>query len=82
MDIIATVREHIEILVIEDRLQKEDCTLRDKFSNCFPDDIPHIADLPTNVYHRFRLKDANMTISHCQYECLKKYREVWRTLLQ
>ncbi|THG93880.1 hypothetical protein EW026_g7473 [Hermanssonia centrifuga] len=36
----------------------------------------------TDVYHRFKLKDPNAVIARRQYECPKKYREAWKTLLQ
>ena len=41
----------------------------------------HIGELPTTVYHRFRLRDANMVTAWRQYECPKKYRETWEELL-
>lgn len=68
-------------MAFQERLQREDKSLQDQFSDLFPDDIPHIAELPTDVYHRFHLKDPNMVMARRQYECLKKYREVWKQLL-
>ncbi|KAI0694024.1 hypothetical protein C8T65DRAFT_744540 [Cerioporus squamosus] len=57
-------------------LDRENTSMKLEFADLFPDDIPHINHLLTDVYHRFILKDANMTIIRCQYDCPKKYREV------
>lgn len=39
-------------------------------------------ELPTNVYHRFKLRDTNKLIAKRQYSCPRKYRDAWKTLLQ
>ncbi|KAJ8481084.1 hypothetical protein ONZ51_g6252 [Trametes cubensis] len=80
--IIAAVRDRVEILALQDRLDAENTAMKARFADLFPDDIPHINDLPTDVFHRFVLKDADMVIARRQYDCPKKYREVWKKLLQ
>ncbi|PSR71874.1 hypothetical protein PHLCEN_2v12251, partial [Hermanssonia centrifuga] len=81
-DIVASIQGRIEQLALMDVLAKENQQMRTKFADCFPDDIPHLNELPTDVYHHFRLKDPNAVIARRQYECPKKYREAWKTLLQ
>ncbi len=65
-----------------DILAKENKSMHKTFADIFPDDIPHINELPTDIYHHFRLKDPYAVIACRQYECPKKYRKAWKTLLQ
>ena len=44
--------------------------------------IPHVDELPTNVYCRIQLKDALKTIATRSYSSPCKYREAWQTLLK
>ncbi|OJT03284.1 Transposon Tf2-1 polyprotein, partial [Trametes pubescens] len=62
-------------------LEAENVTMKARFKDLFLKDIPHVNQLPTNVYHRFLLKDPNLAIARRQYSCPKKYREVWKQLL-
>lgn len=78
--VLAALKDRIESLAFLDTLKREDSLLRAKFSDCFGD-IPPTCDLPTDVWHRFRLRDPDMVIARRQYECPKKYREVWKELL-
>ncbi len=78
---VAAVRERVELLAFQETLERENTTIKEKYADLFPDDIPHIDVLPDTVYHRFELKDANMVIARRQYDCPKKYREVWKQLL-
>jgi hypothetical protein len=77
----AAINDRISELALLDSPQREDASLRSQFADPFPDDIPHISHLPTDVYHRFRPKDPNAVITRRQYDCPKKYRDAWRTLL-
>ena len=56
--------------------------MRLRFADCFPTELPPVTELPTDVYHRFNLKDASVVIQRRQYESPKKYRETWKRLLQ
>ncbi len=76
------IRDRVESLAYQATLNTENINMKLEFADLFPDDIPHIDLLPTDVYHRFVLKDANMTIARRQYDCPKKYREAWKSLLQ
>lgn len=51
MKIVGAVRERCENLVLIERLKEEDRKMKEKFRDRFPDDIPHISELPTNIYH-------------------------------
>ncbi|GBE85258.1 hypothetical protein SCP_0704450 [Sparassis crispa] len=62
-------------------LQSENHKIKDEFSDLFPDDISHLDELPMDIDHHFVLKDPNMFIQRCQYDCPKKYREAWKQLL-
>ena len=44
--------------------------------------IPHLDELPTDIYCRIQLKDAMQTIKSHSYSCLRKYREAWQVLIQ
>ncbi|THG94742.1 hypothetical protein EW026_g6787 [Hermanssonia centrifuga] len=78
---IAAVKEKIEELAFLETLTNEDRRMKSAFADCFPSDIPHLDELPTNVYHQIKLKDPNMKIQRHQYNCPKKYCEVWKELL-
>ena len=83
---IAAVRAHVESLVVAEtlcaQLIDEDRRMHKHFQDCFPSVLPPVTDLPDDVFHRFHLKDATMSIQHRQYESPKKCREVWKHLLQ
>ena len=83
---IPAVHAHVESLAVAEtlcaQLMDEDCRMREHFHDCFPSMLPPVMDLPDDVFHRFHLKDTAVAIQHCQYESPKKYREVWKRLLQ
>ncbi|TBU21267.1 hypothetical protein BD311DRAFT_678809, partial [Dichomitus squalens] len=78
---ISAVCAHVECLALLETLDRENTAMKTTFSDQFPSDIPHIDQLPSDVHHRFILKDANLVIARRQYNCPKKYREVWKSLL-
>ena len=55
--------------------------MKTKYKDIF-DPIPHLDDLPTNVYCRIQLKDASKTFATHSYMTLHKYKEAWSTLIQ
>src|ERR1700685_3413424 len=55
--------------------------VKDKHSNVFHP-IPHVDELPTNVYCRIKLKDVSKTITTCTYTSPRKFKEAWATLIQ
>ena len=46
------------------------------------EEIPHTNKLPTNVYHRLSLKDAQVYITYQGYSTPRKYKDAWDTLIQ
>lgn len=79
--IIAAIRERVEELATLEQLKAEDAAMKTRYVDLFPDDIPHVNQLPTDVWHDINLKDANLTIVRRQYDCPKRYRDAWKTLL-
>jgi len=55
--------------------------LIDEFKDVFSP-IPHIDELPTDVYCRIKLKDAYQTVKTRSYSTPRKYRGAWATLIQ
>lgn len=52
-----------------------------RFADHFPEELPPVEELPTNVYHCFKLWDPNKLIAQWQYSCPRKYSEAWSVLL-
>ncbi|KIM78639.1 hypothetical protein PILCRDRAFT_11097 [Piloderma croceum F 1598] len=52
-----------------------------KYSKVF-NPIPHVDELPTNVYFQIKLKDASKMFTTCSYSSPHKYKEAWATLIQ
>ncbi|KAJ3480306.1 hypothetical protein NLI96_g8441 [Meripilus lineatus] len=48
---IAATRTKIEHLAFLSTLQTEDENMKSRFSDRFPDDIPHLDELPSTIYH-------------------------------
>ena len=82
IDIVAAVQCRIEQLVAIKDLQCQDAAMKKEFEDCFPSDILPIEHLPDDVVFRVQPKDANKIIQCRSYDCLKKYCEAWKTLLQ
>jgi hypothetical protein len=76
------IRHRIEELANQEELGRREDRLREEFRDRFPLRLPDVPDLPTDVYHRIRLKDANKTIAARQYQSPRKYREAWKRILQ
>lgn len=79
--VIAAVRTRVEELAEQQVLDAENDSMRTRFADLFPEDIPHVSRLPTDVFHRFRLHKPDMILAKRTYDCPKKYRDAWRTLL-
>jgi hypothetical protein len=55
-DVVASIKARIKQLAGEADLQKLDKAFKQRFADQFPSDIPHVKDLPRNVYHNIELK--------------------------
>jgi len=55
--------------------------MKHEFKDVFSE-IPHLDELPTDVYCRIKLKDASKSVQTRTYSTLRKYREAWAVLIQ
>ena len=81
MDRVAAVRERIEVLAAQEELLCLGEDLKKEFINVFSE-IPHLNELPTDVYCHIKLKDASKTFQTRLYSTPRKYRDAWATLIQ
>ena len=77
-DVVGAVWEHLEELVVQQQLKHMGI---DKYNAVFKP-IPHVDELPTDVYCWIHLKDTSKTIAMWSYSSPWKYHEAWCTLLQ
>ncbi|KAF9495331.1 hypothetical protein BDN71DRAFT_1506886 [Pleurotus eryngii] len=84
--IIASIHGWMEAIntkeAFQTQLKRMDSRMKREYADLFPDDIPLVHHLPDQVYHHFHLKDANKVVSHCEYTCPKKLRDVFKVLLE
>ena len=59
--VLGLIRMRIEELVFRSRLKKMDKRMKRQYQAQFPPDIPHISELPTNVYHHIQVKPLAKT---------------------
>jgi hypothetical protein len=78
---ITAIRRRIEILGAQEELQKLGVAIKIEFKDVFSE-IPHIDDLPSDIYCRIKLKDASRSIHTHTYSTPQKYREAWAILIK
>jgi hypothetical protein len=61
VDKIAAIRERIKVLVAQKELQCLGEDMKMEFKDVFSE-IPHLDELPTDVYCHIKLKDASKTV--------------------
>ena len=76
------VRARIASLACEQTLAHKDSEFKTRYADLFPDDIPHVDQLPTDIVHRIRLKDPEKLPRKRSYSFSRKYQEEWKTLLK
>ena len=81
IDVVAAVRVWVETLATQEQLDKMSEAVKAKYSEVF-NPIPHVDQLPTDVYCRIRLKDASKTINTHTYTSPRKYKAAWAELIQ
>jgi len=81
VDVIAAVWVRIETLAAQEQLNKLSDAVKAKHAAVFKP-IPHINELPTDVYCHIQLKDVSKTITTRTYSSPCKYKDVWATLIQ
>lgn len=57
-NIIASIKIRIKQLATQADLLKLDKVFKHQFKDRFPSDIPHVKDLPCEVYHNIKLKSG------------------------
>src|ERR1700692_3197800 len=77
----AAIRIRDETLAAQKQLDRLSNAVKDKYSKVF-NPIPHVDELPTDVYCRITLKDATKTFTTRSYSTPRKYKEAWSTLIQ
>jgi hypothetical protein len=80
VDVVAAVRERIEILAEWEHYQLMGDNLK-QYRQLF-EPIPHVDDLPSDVLCEIKLKDANQAFRKRTYQSPRKYKEAWQTLIQ
>jgi hypothetical protein len=81
LDIVGAVRQRIECLASQEALRLRGEAIKMEFKAVF-EPIPHLNELPTDVYCRIQLKDASQRIQTRSYSMPRKYRDAWATLIQ
>jgi hypothetical protein len=81
VDVVAAVRVRLETLAAQEQLSRMSDAVKDKYSKVF-NPIPHVDELPSDVYCRIKLKDASKTITTRTYSSPRKYKDAWATLIQ
>ena len=81
LDIVGAVCKCLEELTAQDQLKCMGSEVFSKYKPAF-ELIPHVNDLPTNVYCQIQLKDAMRSIATWSYSSPWKYCEAWQMLLQ
>ena len=77
---VAAMRQRIEQLTAIEQLNRLSDAVKTKYSDVF-EAIPHLNELPSDVYCRIKLKDATKTITSRSYATPRKYKEAWSTLI-
>jgi hypothetical protein len=80
-NIVGLVTTRIHQLAAEERLAKLDQKFKKRFADRFPSDLPHVQDLPHDVYHHIEVKPGIPISTARAYSCPRKYREGWKTLI-
>jgi hypothetical protein len=82
LDLMCAAKDRIANLAAQVELTKLGETVKTSYADVFAP-IPHIDELPTDVFCRIQLKDAYKTISRtCTYSTPRKYKDAWATLIQ
>jgi hypothetical protein len=62
-------------------MDKLDEKVKERYADVFRP-IPHVDEMPDTILCKIDLKDASRTIDTRNYSCLRKFCEVWSTLIQ
>lgn len=80
--VIGAIQTQITELATLAELQDLDQKFKEKYHDHFPSDIPHVRDLPCDVYHNIELHmGAPVSVAQA-YGCLWKYCPGWKILIE
>ena len=74
VNFVAAIKGRLETLELQQKYNALEESLKTEYAKIF-EPIPHIDELPDDVYCRIKLRDATKTISKRTYGCPQKYRE-------
>jgi hypothetical protein len=80
-NLVGLIMTRITQLATESHLSNLDVKMKCKFNNPFPTNIPHMQDLPTDVYHHIEVKLGVAISTARAYSCPHKYHDGWKTLI-
>jgi hypothetical protein len=80
-DVVGAIRQRMEVMAAQQKLADLGKTIINEYADVFAP-IPHIDELPTDIYCRIRLKDTSKSIHARSYSTPQKYRDAWKTLIQ
>lgn len=81
VDVVVAIHTRIEVLVAKEELQKLSTAMVEEFKDVFKP-LPHVNELPSEVYCRIKVKDESLSMAMCTYSSPRKWRESWSTLIQ
>ena len=79
-DVIGAVCKCLEEIAAQEQLKCMSAEVFQKYTHVF-EPIPHVDDLPTDIYCRIKIKDSTKTISIWTYSSPQKYQEALQTLI-
>ena len=80
MDVVAAIKDAIEIIALREKLKSVEKEIKQEFRQVF-EEIPYVKDLPTDYMACIKLRDAECMIANGTYTCPRKYREAFKTLI-
>src|ERR1700676_641676 len=81
VDVLTVIRQWIEVLAVQKELEHLGIQMKDGFWDVFSE-IPHLEELPTDVFCRIKLKYVFKMVQMRMYTMPQKYHEAWATLIQ
>ena len=78
---LAAIQQCIVCLADTELLATHSTMIKNEYPDLF-DPIPHITELPSNVYCCIQLKDANKQIQTQSYQTPRRYKDAWLTLIK
>ncbi|GLB45211.1 putative retrotransposable element tf2 155 kda protein type 1-like [Lyophyllum shimeji] len=80
INVVTAIQQRIKDLCAIEKLQKFESAMKTEFRDIF-EPIPHVNELPRDVLAEIHLQKAEQSIRTRTYQCPRKYREAWKTLI-